>query len=111
MALQERTQRIIEEYKLNDKIENLTKDLLSIPHAVNVEYDLDSFVDNMPIVIFLVKYDIPVTLDDYYKVRHRLVQNVLETADKHGLRPSGDRIEDYGEHFYFVFYHDKTWRK
>lgn len=105
-----RTQKIIEQYKLNDKIESLTKDLLSIPHSVEIEFDLDSFED-LPIVIFLVKYDIPVSLDDYYKVRHRLVQNVIETAYRHGLRKSEDTIEDYGEHFYFVFYHDKSWRR
>lgn len=111
MALKERTQKIIEQYNLNDKIEKLTKDLLSIPHAVDVEYDLDGFLDNIGDFIFLVKYDIPVSLDDYFLVRHRLVQNVIETADKHGLRLSGDRIEDYGQHFYFVFYHDNSWRE
>lgn len=111
MALKERTQKIIEQYKLNDKIEKLTEDLLKIPYAVDVEYDLDGFLDNIGDFIFLVKYDIPVSLPDYFKVRQRFVHNVIEVADKHGLRKSGDSIEDYGQHFYFVFYHDKSWRE
>ena len=111
--MKERTQRIIEEYNLNEKIESLTKDLLSIPYAVDVEYDLDSFLDNIPQVIFLVKYDIPTSMDacDYYKARQGLIFDVIDTAKPHGLRKSEDMIEDYGEHFYFVFYHDKSWRK
>ena len=106
-----RTQKIIEQYNLNNKIESLTKDLLSIRYAVGVEYDLNSFLDNIPQVIFLVKYDIPVRLDDYFKVRTKFKQDVIEVAKQHGLHKSEDTIEDYGEHFYFVFYHDKTWRE
>lgn len=110
--MKERTQRIIERYNLNDKIENLTKDLLAIPYAVSVEYDLDGFLDNIPQVIFLVKYDIPISLDacDYFKARQGLIYDVIGTASNHGLRKSEDIIEDYGEHYYFVFYHDKSWR-
>jgi hypothetical protein len=110
MSHAERTQRIIEKHNLNKKIESLTNDLLKLPHAVEIEYDLDCFPE-LPIVIFLVKYDIPVQLKDCYKIRHRLIHNVIETADKHGLRKSEDTIEDYGEHFYFVFYCDKSWRE
>jgi hypothetical protein len=111
MALKERTQKIIEQYNLNEKIENLTKDLLSIPYAVDVEYDLDGFLDNLSQVIFLVKYDIPVSLDDYFKVRQKFLYDVIEVAKKNGLNRSGDSIEDYGQHFYFVFNHNKSWRE
>ena len=110
MALKERTQKIIEQYNLNEKIENLTKDLLAIPYAADVEYDLDGFVDNIPQVIFLVKYDIPVSWDTYFERKNKLVFDIVETAKKHGLRRSEDSIEDYGQHFYCVFYHDKNWR-
>lgn len=106
----ERTKRIIEEYGLTEKIEKLTGDLLKIPCAVGVEYDLDGFLDDIPTVIFLVKYDIPVTAENYFGLRYVLKRGVIEAAQKHGLRKSEDTIEDYGEHFYFVFYHDKTWR-
>jgi hypothetical protein len=109
--MKESTKRIMERYNLSDKIENLTKDLLEIRHAVGVEFDLNCFLDNIPQVIFLVKYDIPVRLDDYFKVRIKFKQDVIEVAKQHGLHKSEDTIEDYGEHFYFVFYHDKTWRE
>ena len=107
----ERTKRIIEEYNLTEKIEKLTGDLLKIHYAVGVEYDLDGFLDRIPQVIFLVEYDIPVSSDEYYKLRSELRRSVLEVAARHGLRKSEDTIEDYGRHFYFVFYHDKTWRE
>lgn len=106
----ERTKRIIERYNLTEKIEKLTGDLLKIPHAVGVEYDLDSLIDNMPIVVFLVEYDILASSEEYYKLRSELIRGVLEVATRHGLRKSEDTIEDYGRHFYFVFYHDETWR-
>lgn len=31
------------------------------------------------------------------------------TAARHGLTRTPDTIENYGEHLYFVFHHDKTW--
>lgn len=107
----ERTKRIIEEYNLTEKIEKLTGDLSEISHAVGVEYDLDGFLDNIPQVILLVEYDIPVEAENYYKLRSELRRGVLEVAQRHGLRKSEDTIEDYGKHFYFVFYHDKSWRE
>ena len=105
----ERTKHIIEEYNLAEKIEKLTGDLLKIPYAVGVEYDLDGFLDNIPQVIFLVEYGIPVEAENYYQLRSELRRGVLEVAARHGLRKSEDTIEDHGRHFYFVFYHDQTW--
>lgn len=104
------TKHIIEKHNLTEKIEQLTGDLLSIPYAVGVEFDLDNFED-IPQVIFLVEYDIPVEADNYCKLLSELKGSVLEVAARHGLRKSEDTIEDYGRHFYFVFYHDKTWRE
>lgn len=109
--MKENTKRIMERYNLSDKIESLTKDLLEIRHAVGVEFDLNCFLDNIPQVIFLVKYDIPVSLNDYFKTRTKFKHDVIEVAKQHGLHKSEDTIEDYGQHFYFVFYHDKTWRE
>ena len=108
--MNERTNRIIERYNLTEKIEKLTGDLLKIPNAVGVEYDLDGFLDNIPQVIFLVEYDIPVAAENYFDLRSDLRRDVLTVAREHGLRKSEDLIEDYGKHFYFVFYHDESWR-
>ena len=106
----ERTKRIIERCHLTEKIEKLTGDLLKIPGAVQIEYDLDGFLDAIPQVICLVKYDIPVTAENYFDLRSNLRREVISVAREHGLRKSEDTIEDYGEHFYFVFYHDESWR-
>ena len=97
-----------------EQCEALEKDLLTIPHCVSVEFDLDGFYDNLNQVIFLIKYDIDVPLEQYYFARRVFKFQVLEVAANHGLTPSGDAIEDYGEHFYFVTKFDrnnKDWRK
>lgn len=105
----ERTKKTAEEFGITDKLEALTSDLMQIKGVVNVEYDLDGFWDNMRQVIFLPKYDIPVEADDYFKQRSEMLKNVLETAKQHGLTRTEDSIEDYGEHFYIVTQHDKSW--
>lgn len=43
------------------------------------------------------------------KKRKALKASAMETASKFGLTKTGDRIEDYGEHSYGVFKHDKSW--
>ena len=97
-----------------EQCEAFEKDLLTITHCVGVEFDLDGFYDNLPQVIFLTKYDIPLSIENYFAVRKQFKIDVLQVAAKYGLKPSGDAIEDYGEHFYFVteFNNDnKDWRK
>ena len=97
-----------------EQCEAFEKDLLTIPHCVGVEFDLDGFYDNLNQVIFLTKYDIPVSLEAYFIVRTKFKIDVLQVAAKYGLKPSGDTIEDYGEHFYFVTKfdkNDKDWMK
>ena len=97
-----------------EQCEAFEKDLLTIPHCVSVAFDLDGFYDNLNQVIFLTKYDISVSLEAYFIVRAKFKIDVLQVAAKYGLKPSGDNIEDYGEHFYFVTKfdkNDKDWRK
>lgn len=60
-------------------------------------------------VIFLVKFEIPVANRNYYRDLRDLRQGVIDTAARHGLTRTPDAIENYGEHLYFVFHHDKTW--
>lgn len=87
----------------------LERDLLEIPGAVKVEFDLDGFYDHLQHVILLVKFDIPAANRNYFRDLAALRQGVIDTAAKHGLTRTPDTIEDYGEHLYFVFHHDKTW--
>lgn len=91
------------------KCEALENDLLKIPGVADVDFDLDGFFDNMQQVIMLVKYDIDVSRSDYFDARRELQKACIMVMLAHGLNPSGDPIEDYGEHFYFVRQCSKAW--
>lgn len=53
-------------------------------------------------VIFLPKYNIPVSAEDYFERRRTLLTEVIRIAGKNGMARTEDRIEDYGQHFYIV---------
>lgn len=101
--------QIAVKFGVDDKIQKLGTELLQIPHVVEVDFDLHGFYDDIHQVIFLLKYDIPVGSEDYFDERKRLVDSALQTAQQNGLSRTGDRIEDYGEHFYFVTRCDRSW--
>ena len=112
--IRDRHRKTAIKFGILEQCEAFEKDLLTIPHCVGVEFDLDGFYDNLNQVIFLTKYDIPVSLEDYFAVRKKFKIDVLQVAAKYGLKPSGDTIEDYGEHFYFVTEfssNNEDWRK
>lgn len=100
--MKERTLNTANRFVILDKVEKLERQLLEIDGVVEVDFDLDGFYDDSNQVIFLTKYDIPVTLENYYEVRKQLINNVLKVAKNNGLNRTEDRIEDYGEWFYFV---------
>ncbi len=102
--------KIAQKYGIEEKVNKLEKDLLSVNGVVEVDFDLNGFLDNMNQVIFLTKYNIPVGLENYFEVRNKLIEDVVEVASNNGLSRTGDRIEDYGEHFYFVMKTDEGWR-
>lgn len=109
--MKEREINIAKEFNITDNINKLEKELLQVDGVIDVEFDLFGFYDNMNQVIFLAKYDIPVSLENYFPERRRLVNEVIITANNNGLKRTGDSIEDYGEHFYFVMECDKSWIK
>ena len=90
-----------------DKCKKLEKELLQIDGVTEIEFDLDGFYDHMEQVILLVKFD--VAYRNYFRDLRALRQGVIDTAARHGLTRTPDTIENYGEHLYFVFHHDKTW--
>lgn len=102
---------IADKFGITNKVKQLETALLKVNYAVEIEYDLRGFYDDFGQVIFLVKYDIPVSLSDYYSVRYKFKSDIVSVAREHGLSRTGDRIEDYGEHFYFVFDCDESWKK
>lgn len=94
-------------FGISEQCAALQRDLLTIPGAVEVEFDLDGFYDHLQQVILLVKFD--VAYKSYFRDLRALRQGVIDTAARHGLTRTPDTIENYGEHLYFVFHHDKTW--
>lgn len=105
--MNEETTRIAERCGIAEKCASLERDLLSIDGVTSVEFDLNGFLDGIHQVIALVGYD-------YHKIRSAwsVAGKIVEKALlHHDLHDSGDLIEDYGEHLYFVFDCGPSWMK
>lgn len=96
-------------FNITGKCERLKTALLAIPGVTEVEFDLDGFYDHLQQVIFLTKYDLDPARENYYAARREMLAAIEQAAQTHGLAPTGDSVEDYGEHFYFVRSCDRTW--
>lgn len=105
--MNDRTAATAARFGISEQCAALQRDLLTLPCAVKVEFDLDGFYDHMEQVILLVKFD--VEYRNYFRDLRALRQGVIDTAARHGLTRTPDTIENYGEHLYFVFHHDSTW--
>lgn len=92
---------------VRDLMQNLEQDLLRIEGVKEVDFDESAF--ELDQLIFLTKYDIPLSLPNYYETRRAMVKKILHTASQHQLTKTEDRIEDYGEHLYFVFDCHEVW--
>ena len=110
-----RDAEIAKRYKVIDRCKAFEADLLQIKDIVpdkmdgGIGFDLTGFLSDIHQVIIVPKYDIRADRDDYWEARRQLRENIVALAGKYDLHPSGDRIEDYGEHFYFVFNCGKSW--
>lgn len=109
--MKQRTMETAERFCILEKVQAFESELRTIQGVVDVEFDLDGFYDNMRYVIFLVKYDIHAAIEDYFQRRKELVVNCLRIAADNDLAHTEDRIEDYGEHFYFVTRCGETWKR
>ena len=105
-----RTIEQAQRHGLLERLQNFESDLLGIDGVSSIDFDLSGFEDHIYQVIILAGYDIPVTLPNYYDVRHRMLCMIIMTALDYGLQQSGDGIEDYGAHFYIVRNCDETWK-
>lgn len=105
--MNDRTAATAARFGISEQCAALQRDLLTLPGAVKVEFDLDGFYDHMEQVILLVKFN--VAYRDYFRDMDALRHGVIDTAARHGLTRTPDTIENYGEHLYFVFHHDSTW--
>ena len=110
-----RDSKIAEQFGILDRCKAFEDDLLKIRDIVpdkfddGIPFDLNGFLSNIYQVIIVPKYDIKADRDDYWEARKQLRESVVALAEKYDLHPSGDRIEDQGTHFYFVFSCGKSW--
>ena len=107
---QNRHTQTAERYGIRARLELLESDLLKIPGLVSLEFGLDSLIDNIPYIIILAGYDIDVSRPDYFQARGAVRRAIIETCAAHDLYPTGDAIEDYGQHFYLVRRQGDTWK-
>lgn len=108
--MKEREAKVAKRFGVYDRVKSLEDALLTIDEIVEVEFSLDGFWDNIMQVIIVPKYNIPVRLPDYFEVRRRVMSRILNMARDFDLHPSGDTIEDYGEHWYIVRRCGKSWK-
>lgn len=99
-----------ERYGIRERLEALETDLLTINGVSSVEFDLDSIPDRIPYIIMLIGYGIDPRREDYFPARSAMLARIVETCNTHDLHSTGDRIEDYGEHYYIVRQQGASWK-
>lgn len=109
--MKDKEKMVAERFNILEIVQKLESELLKIDGITEVEFDLSGFFDNLNEVILLTKYDIPNDTKEYFEKKKELRDQVVGVAEGNFLTRTGDRIEDYGEHFYFVFHCLKEWNK
>ena len=105
-----------ERFGILERCKAFEKELLQIKGIVpdkfddGIPFDLNGFVDNIFYVIIVPQYDIRDDRNDQWEARKHLKERVVALAEKYDLYRTEDRIEGYGQHFYFVFRCGQTWR-
>lgn len=96
------------------RMEDLERELLKIEGVGEdegyIRFDLSGFWDNLHEVILIPKYYIPVSAPDYYEQRRAQLRKILDVCERFDLHETGDRIEDYGEHWYIVRHCGESWK-
>lgn len=111
-----RDAKIAEQFGILERCKAFEEELLKIMDIVpdtsddGIPFDLNGFLSSIGYVIIVPQYDIQADRDDYWEARKQLRESVVALAEKYDLHRTNDRIEDYGEHFYFVFRCGETWR-
>lgn len=108
--------QIAEQFGILERCKAFEKELLQIKDIVpdkfddGIPFDLNGFLSSIFQVIIVPQYDIKANRDDYWEARKHLKESVVALAEKYDLHRTNDRIEDYGELFYFVFRCGTSWR-
>lgn len=115
--MRKRDAKIAEQFGILERCNAFESGLLKIKGIVpdesdsGVSFDLTGFLSGIYQVIIVPKYDIRGNRDDYWEARRLLLESIIVLAREYDLHRTEDRIEDYGEHFYFVFRCGTTWGK
>lgn len=107
--MRERTIRTAKQFNILDRMEKLEKELLEVQGVVEVDFDIDGFYDDIHQVIVIAKYKVYGSLSNYFVNRRQIIIDIQNAAFRNELKRTGDNIEDYGEHFYFVFSCGNRW--
>ena len=106
--MRDRTMRSAEHFGLLDRLRALEAKLLKLKYIDDVDFDVDNF-DEIPQVILIPHYTVPVDDPSYFSLQQNTLANVLITCGNFDLWPSGDAIEDMGEHWYIVRRAGESW--
>ena len=109
--MRERDMLMAKRLGIYDRVAKLEVALLAIDRVDDVEFDLNGFLDGINQIIIVPRYNIPAHLPNYFEVRDQVLKNILGVARSFDLYPSGDVIEDYGEHWYIVRSCGRGWYK
>lgn len=94
------SERFAKQMGILDLMESLEDDLLKIDGVSEIEFDIRYY--NGDYVILIPRYYINPDCDGYFDTKINQLSEILKTCCAHGLLPTDDRIEDYGEHWYIV---------
>lgn len=100
--LRERDMETARLYGFADHVEKFQAALYKIKGVEDVDFDLSGFLSDIPYVIFLPKYNVPIAAPDYFEQRRAMLTEIIRVATEFGMTRTEDRIEDYGAHWYIV---------
>ena len=98
-----KAERQAAQFGILDRMISLEEDLLKIEGVSDIDFDIDNYEECQQ-VILIPRYDVPRGggTGSYYRNRAKQLAEIIQVCENHGLLNSGDRIEDYGEHWYIV---------
>lgn len=111
-----KTRQTAERFGILDKMESLENELLKIPGVSpdslhdGIDFDLDGWYDDIPYVILVPGYDIPLD-ENYFDKRSDMLTRILRACAAADLHRTADPIEDYGAHYYIVTRCGERWTK
>lgn len=108
--MRDRDKEIAIKFNILDKCQSLESQLLGLPYVYEAEFDLSGFIDGLNEINILVGYDLHTDTEDYFLTRRSIKMLIIKALLENHLYPTGDRVEDYGKHFYFVRKIDDTWK-